>query len=94
VSCDHRETNQQVRVPARPSLASKVTDRLGKFEKEIDDSGPDKPELLEALLRRMRYCLHENHYLITDCKRRLIDIWGHGEKWDYAKLSKSQLEKK
>ena len=24
-----------------------------------------QPEGLEAILRKMRYCLHENHYLIT-----------------------------
>ena len=83
----------------------------------------------------MRYCLHENHYLITgktsesvhegffsklgygnifpsvykkqqmcctfifificaDCKRRLIDLWGHSQDWDYSKLTKQQLEKK
>ena len=27
--------------------------------------GFSQPEGLEAILRKMRYCLHENHYLIT-----------------------------
>lgn len=80
--CDHRETNNQ------------VSDKLLKFEKEIDAVKPNEPEAYEGILRRLRYCLHENHYLITDCKRRLIDIWGHKEGWDYTKLSKATLEKK
>jgi len=42
----------------------------------------------------MRYCLHENHYLITDTKRRLIDIYGHQEGFEYNKLEKSVLERK
>jgi len=81
-ACDHTEPNKQ------------VAERLNKFEKEIDGASPDEPEGLEGVLRKMRYCLHENHYLITDCKRRLIDIWGHGETWDYTKLTKQQLENK
>lgn len=81
-SCDHRETNEE------------VNERLRKFEKEIDEVKLTEPELLEGLLRRMRYCLHENHYLITDCKRRLIDVWGHVEGWEYNRLTKGQLENK
>jgi len=80
--CSHTESNEE------------VSERLSKFEKEIDSVEPDQPEGLEAVLRKMRYCLHENHYLITDCKRRLIDLWGHSQDWDYSKLTKQQLEKK
>ena len=47
-----------------------------------------QPEQLELLLRQLRYVLHENHYLITDCKRRLIDIYGHAAGFEYDKLSK------
>ena len=46
------------------------------------------------ILRQLRYALHENHYLITDCKRRLIDIYGHKPGYEYDKLSKEVLERK
>ena len=46
------------------------------------------------ILRQLRYVLHENHYLITDCKRRLIDIYGHKPGYEYDKLSKEVLERK
>ena len=46
------------------------------------------------VLRQLRYVLHENHYLITDCKRRLIDIYGHKPGYEYDKLSKEVLERK
>ena len=49
-----------------------VSDRLEKLETEIDQAGSEEPDKLENLLRRMRYMLHENHYLITDVKRKLI----------------------
>lgn len=81
-SCEHTETTEE------------VTARLKKFEKEIETVKVTEPEVLEGLLRKMRYCLHENHYLITDCKRRLIDVWGHQEGWEYSKLTRAQLEKK
>ena len=50
-----------------------------------------QPELLELMLRQLRYILHENHYLITDCKRRLIDMYGHVPGLEYDKLSKEVL---
>lgn len=53
-----------------------------------------QPECLESVLRQLRYVLHENHYLITDCKRRLIDIYGHKPGYEYDKLSKAVLERK
>ena len=46
-------------------MLAQVAERLNKFEKEIDGASPDEPEGLEGVLRKMRYCLHENHYLIT-----------------------------
>ena len=53
-----------------------------------------QPELLELMLRQLRYILHENHYLITDCKRRLIDIYGHSKGYEYERLGKEVLERK
>ena len=46
------------------------------------------------MLRQLRYILHENHYLITDCKRRLIDIYGHSKGYEYERLGKEVLERK
>jgi len=69
-----------------------ITNKLAKFEEAIEDA--KEPDQYEQLLRKMRYCLHENHYLITDVKRRLIDIYGHKAGFEYDKLSKQVLEKK
>lgn len=71
-----------------------IANKLAKFEEGIENVSPAEPEKYELLLRKMRYCLHENHYLITDVKRRLIDIYGHREGYEYDKLSKAVLERK
>ena len=71
-----------------------IKTKLAKFEDQIEHVLPSEPEKYELLLRKMRYCLHENHYLITDCKRKLIDIYGHKEGFEYEKLSKLVLENK
>ena len=49
-----------------------VSEKLDRFQAEIDAVPPTEAERYENLLRRMRYSLHDNHYLITDTKRRLI----------------------
>jgi len=82
ISCNHTDTNEN------------ISEKLAKFETEIDSILPSEPQKFENLLRKMRYCLHENHYLITDTKRRLIDIYGHQEGFEYNKLEKSVLERK
>ena len=82
IGCDNTHTSDN------------ISHKLAKFEEEIEAVLPTEPEKYEFLLRKMRYCLHENHYLITDCKRRLIDIYGHQEGFEYDKLSKQVLEKK
>ncbi|XP_023348143.1 protein msta isoform X2 [Eurytemora carolleeae] len=71
-----------------------ISERLDKLELEIESVPKNEPERLENLLRRMRYVLHENHYLITDTKRKLIDIYGHKPGFELEKLSKEILEKK
>jgi hypothetical protein len=49
-----------------------VSEKLDRFQAEIDSVPVDEADRYENLLRRMRYSLHDNHYLITDTKRRLI----------------------
>ena len=49
-----------------------IAEKVEKWEIEVDSVAPTEPEKFENLLRRMRYTFHENHYLITDVKRRLI----------------------
>jgi len=71
-----------------------IANKLAKFEEQIEALEKDKPEPFELILRQLRYALHENHYLITDCKRRLIDIYGHKPGYEYDKLSKEVLERK
>ena len=52
-----------------------MAERLNKFEKEIEAVSPEEAEGLEGVLRKMRYCLHENHYLITG--GRIYLSWQH-----------------
>ena len=40
------------------------------------------------------FCIFIFIFICADCKRRLIDLWGHSQDWDYSKLTKQQLEKK
>ncbi len=49
-----------------------VSEKLDRFQAEIDSVPSEQADRYESLLRRMRYSLHDNHYLITDTKRRLI----------------------
>ena len=49
-----------------------VAAKLATWEAEVEAAGSERAEPYEQLLRKLRYLLHENHYLLTDCKRRLI----------------------
>ena len=49
------------------------------------------PELLEAIIENISGKLHPNHYLITDTKRRLIDIYGVEKKFLYENLGKDKI---
>ena len=61
---------------------------------EIDTTPDTQPEHLEAIIRRLSEQFHENHYLICDCKRRLIDIYGHEEGFELENLTEEVLEQK
>ena len=67
---------------------------LHKLEVEIDSIPTCEPEQLEQLLQELQSSLHENHYLVMDCKRRLIDIYGHEKEYEYDHLCQEKLEKK
>ena len=73
---------------------NEIENKLHKFEVEMDSILTSEPEQLEQLLQELQSSLHENHYLVSDCKRRLIDIYGHVEGFEYDKLSKDTMEKK
>ena len=60
---------------------------LHKLEVEIDYIPTSEPEQLEQLLQELQSSLHENHYLVIDCKRRLIDIYEHEKEYEYDNLS-------
>ena len=80
--CDNNDTNDN------------IAQKLVKFEVEIDAVLSTEPERYEELLKELQCSLHENHYLISDCKRRLIDIYGHEKGFEYNKLNKEVLENK
>ena len=65
-----------------------------KYEAEIDSVPSREPEILEQMLKELESLVHENHYLISDSKRRLIDIYGHEPGFEYDKLSREILQKK
>ena len=67
---------------------------LHKFEVQIDTVPNSEPEQLEQILQELESIVHQNHYLISDCKRRLIDIYGHEPRFEYENLGRNILEKK
>ena len=61
------------------------------IETRIDSVSYSHPEKLELILAEISEILHENHYLITDTKRRLIDIYGVEENFQYASLDRIKV---
>ena len=61
------------------------------IENRIDSVSYSHPETLELILGEISETLHENHYLITDTKRRLIDIYGVEENFQYASLDRIKV---
>ena len=64
---------------------------LAAIETRINSVSYSHPEILESILEEISERLHENHYLITDTKRRLIDIYGVEEKFQYASLDRIKV---
>ena len=50
-----------------------------------------RPDLLEAVLARVGGSLHENHHLVTDTERRLIDIYGVEKGFQYCSLDRRRV---
>ena len=65
-----------------------ITARIKTIEADLENVPDSKPEKLENILRELASKLHPNHYLITDTKRRLIDIYGHQRGYQYNDLGK------
>ena len=61
------------------------------IETRIDSVSYSHPEILESILEEISEKLHENHCLITDTKRRLIDIYGVEDKFQYASLDRIKV---
>ena len=61
------------------------------IENKIEAVPYSNPEILEQILEEISELLHENHYLITDTKRRLIDIYGIEENFQYNKLERDKI---
>ena len=79
---------------ANTETSDNIVGKLAKFEEEIEMVKLSEPQKYEQLLQDLHLCVHKNHYLISDLMRRLIDIYGHEEGFEYDKLSKEVLEKK
>ena len=62
-----------------------------EIENQIESVPLANPELLEAIIENISGKLHPNHYLITDTKRRLIDIYGVEKKFLYENLGKDKI---
>ena len=69
-----------------------INAKIRTLETRLENIPDCKPEKLEECLSELACCLHENHYLITDTKRRLIDIYGHHEGYHYTDLGKTSLK--
>ena len=61
------------------------------IETRIDVISYSHPEKLEAILEEISETLHENHYLITDTKRRLIDIYGVEKGFHYSSIDRMKV---
>ena len=61
------------------------------IENRIESISYSHPEILEATLEEISETLHENHYLITDTKRRLIDIYGVEKNFQYGSLDRIKV---
>jgi hypothetical protein len=71
-SLEYSSLKPLLRMPiAQPSVQA-VSEKLDRFQAEIDAVPPEEADRYESLLRRMRYSLHDNHYLITHPHPRLI----------------------
>lgn len=75
-------------------LSENIKAIVGSIETEMESVPDSMPEKLENMLSEVECKLHENHYLLTDTKRRLIDIYGHQTGYLYNDLDKSVVEKK
>ena len=64
---------------------------LAAIETRIDSISYSHPEILETILEEISEKLHDNHYLITDTKRRLIDIYGVEKNFLYASLDRLKV---
>ena len=64
---------------------------LAAIETRIDSISYSHPEILETILEEISDKLHDNHYLITDTKRRLIDIYGVEKNFQYASLDRIKV---
>ena len=66
-----------------------ITSKLRSIETDLDNVPDSNPAKLENILSELECKLHENHYLITDTRWRLIDIYGHQEGFHYNDLGRT-----
>jgi len=74
--------------------SDKMDTFLQGIENKIEAVPYSNPEILEQILEEISELLHENHYLITDTKRRLIDIYGVEDNFQYNNLERDKIESK
>ena len=69
-----------------------MTAKIRALQTRLDDIPDCRPDQLEASLAELACCLHENHYLITDTERRIIDIYGHHKGYHYNDLGQTSVQ--
>ena len=81
----------QIVVSSSPLFHWSLIHDHAAIENRIDSVSYSHPETLELILGEISETLHENHYLITDTMRRLIDIYGVEENFQYASVDRIKV---
>ena len=66
-----------------------MTGKIRTLETRLENIPDCRPDELEEALTEVARSLHENHYLVTDTERRIIDIFGHHKGFHYNDLGQT-----
>ena len=69
-----------------------MTAKMRTLQTRLDNIPDSRPDQLEEGLAELASCLHENHYLLTDTQRRIIDIYGHHKGYHYDDLGQTSCK--
>ena len=69
-----------------------MTAKIRTVQASLDNIPDSRPDQLEECLAELACVLHENHYLVTDTERRIIDIYGHHKGYHYNDLGQASFK--